>query len=239
MPTEFHLPSAEEKPTYVRDMFDAIAGGYDSANDWMTGGLHRLWKRQMVAKLAPRTGESALDLATGTGDLAVLLAHAVGPTGQVHGLDFSEGMLNLARQRTDAPDVTWLQGDMLALPFPDASMDVVTVGFGLRNVADLDQALSEIRRVLKPGGRFGSLEMGHPRFAPIRWGVSTFNATIVPLVGKLASGHAAPYKYLHASSLAFVSQDELAERCRKAGLQDLSVRDVAFGALAIVTGMVR
>lgn len=231
--SSFQLPGAEEKSTYVRGMFDRIAEGYDAANDGMTGGLHRLWKRRLVRLLGAKSGERALDLATGTGDLAALLAEQVGPSGQVTGLDFSAGMLAKARER-GIRGVTFVEGDMLALPFADASFDRVSVGFGLRNVADLDRALAEILRVMKPGGRFASLEMGRPRLALMRAGVATYNAVVVPMIGKLTTGTADPYKYLHASALAFVSQDELAKRMAAVGFSNVKVHDVAGGALAIV-----
>jgi demethylmenaquinone methyltransferase/2-methoxy-6-polyprenyl-1,4-benzoquinol methylase len=233
--TGFTLPSREEKPAYVQGMFDQIAHGYDKANDWMTGGMHRTWKRWLIERVAPKPGDAALDLATGTGDIARLLATAVGPTGQVTGLDFSEGMLTQAKALGNDAGITWLQGDMMNLPFADASMDVVTVGFGLRNVADVDKALAEISRVLKPGGRFGSLEMAHP-WLLLRPGVWLFNTVMVPVIGKLASGDANPYKYLHASSEAFLSQAALAEHCRQAGLSDVRYRDVLGGTLALVSG---
>lgn len=233
MTTDFKLPTPAEKAGYVRDMFDRIAVGYDAANDGMTGGMHRLWKRRLIGLLEVRAGDRALDLATGTGDLARLLADRVGASGQVTGLDFSAGMLAQAKAHPDQR-VTFIEGDMQALPFEDAAFDRVSVGFGLRNVADLDRALTEMHRVLEPGGRVASLEMGRPRLAPIRWGVSLYNAVVPPLVGRLTTGEAAPYQYLHASALAFVSQDELAERMRMAGFTSVRVHDVALGALAIV-----
>lgn len=237
MAEPFTLPEAAEKPEYVKRMFDRIADGYDQANDWMTGTRHRAWKQQMVAKLGVAPGERVLDLATGTGDLARLLLEAVGPEGHVTGLDFSPGMLARARASDPAPGrIEWVEGDMLALPFESGSFDVVTVGFGLRNVADLDRAIAEIVRVLKPGGRFGSLEMGRPRLGVVRAGVGVFNALVVPAIGKLVTGTGEPYRYLHASSAAFLAQDELARRLAAAGLAELAVKDVMFGTLAIVTG---
>ncbi|MEB3222532.1 MAG: ubiquinone/menaquinone biosynthesis methyltransferase [Candidatus Sericytochromatia bacterium] len=229
------LPAPEDKATYVQGMFDRISGGYDRVNDWMTGGLHRLWKRRLVGLVAPQPGDAALDLATGTGDIARLLQAAVGPDGSVTGLDFSAGMLSLARQHPAGGGVAWLQGDMLALPFPDASFDVVTVGFGLRNVADLDRALAEIARVLRPGGRFGSLETGRPRWAPMR-AVVALHSAAAPVLGRVMAGEGEAYRYLHASAQAFTDQDSLGCRCEAAGLAAVRVRDVAGGALAIVTG---
>ncbi|MEB3329377.1 MAG: ubiquinone/menaquinone biosynthesis methyltransferase [Candidatus Sericytochromatia bacterium] len=229
------LPAPEDKARYVEGMFDRISGGYDRVNDWMTAGLHRLWKQRLIHQVGPARGEAALDLATGTGDIARLLRQAVGTEGRVVGLDFSAGMLGLARQHPAGSAVEWLQGDMLALPFPDASFDVLTVGFGLRNVADLDRALAEIVRVLRPGGRFGSLETGRPRWALMRAIVGLHSAA-APLLGRLMAGEAEAYRYLHASAQAFADQDTLAARCRAAGLAGVAVQDVAGGALAIVTG---
>lgn len=231
----FTLPNASEKPAFVESMFDRIAGGYDKANDWMTAGRHRAWKRRLIGLVAPKPGDRALDLATGTGDIARLLAAEVGPTGHVTGLDFSAGMLEQAKALGNDAGITWLKGDMMALPFEDASLDVVTVGFGLRNVADVDKALSEITRVLKPGGRFCSLEMAHP-WLLLRPGVWLFNTVAVPIIGKMASGDANPYRYLHASSEAFLSQQALAERCRAAGLSGVRYYDVMGGTLALVAG---
>lgn len=229
------LPAPAEKAEYVQGMFDRIALGYDRVNDLMTGGLHRLWKRRLIELVAPLAGEAALDLATGTGDLAIGLVRRVGATGRVVGLDFSSGMLAIARERPEGAAVAWQEGDMLALPFPDAVFDVVTVGFGLRNVADLDRALAEIARVLKPGGRFGSLEMARPRTAVMRAAVAAHSA-VLPVFGRMLAGDGDPYRYLHASARAFTDQDALGERCRAAGLADVAVRDVSGGALAIVTG---
>lgn len=216
-------------------MFDRIAAGYDRVNDWMTAGMHRGWKRRLLALTHPRGGETALDLATGTGDIARLLRDCVGPGGRVVGLDFSAGMLGVARQHPDGGDIEWLQGDMLNLPFPSASFDVVTVGFGLRNVADLDRALAEITRVLKPGGRFGSLETARPRWALMR-GAVALHSRLAPLLGRLMAGDDDAYRYLHASALAFTDQDALAERCRAHGLVQVRVEDISGGALALVTG---
>jgi demethylmenaquinone methyltransferase/2-methoxy-6-polyprenyl-1,4-benzoquinol methylase len=229
------LPAPEDKARYVEGMFDRIAGGYDRVNDWMTGGMHRLWKRRLVRLVGPSHGQAALDLATGTGDIARLLRQAIGGEGRVVGLDFSAGMLGFARQHPVGAGIEWLQGDMLALPFPDASFDVVTVGFGLRNVADLDRALAEIARVLRPGGRFGSLETGRPRWAVMRAVVGLHSAA-APVLGRLMAGEGDAYRYLHASAQAFADQDTLGERCRAAGLEAVEVRDIAGGALAIVTG---
>jgi demethylmenaquinone methyltransferase/2-methoxy-6-polyprenyl-1,4-benzoquinol methylase len=236
--TQSTLPSLEEKSAYVKSLFDQIAGGYDNVNDWMTGGLHRLWKDRMLRILGAAPGQDALDLATGTGDLAFRL-HAIvtagGAAGTVTGLDFSPGMLDVARTRSGGTGVTWLEGDMMALPFADASFDIGTVGFGLRNVTDVDVALRDVFRVMKPGGAFGSLETGRPRLALMR-GVIAVHHKVVPLLGKVFVGDDKPYRYLNDSFDAFMDQDTLAERFRAAGFVDVQVADIQGGSLAIVTG---
>jgi demethylmenaquinone methyltransferase/2-methoxy-6-polyprenyl-1,4-benzoquinol methylase len=236
--TQSTLPSLEEKSAYVKSLFDQIAGGYDNVNDWMTGGLHRLWKDRMLRILGAAPGQDALDLATGTGDLAFRL-HAIvtagGAAGTVTGLDFSPGMLDVARTRSGGTGVTWLEGDMMALPFADASFDIGTVGFGLRNVTDVDVALRDVFRVMRPGGAFGSLETGRPRLALMR-GVIAVHHKVVPLLGKVFVGDDKPYRYLNDSFDAFMDQDTLAERFRAAGFVDVQVADIQGGSLAIVTG---
>lgn len=230
------MPQAPEKGRYVQSMFDAIAGNYDRVNDLMTAGVHRQWKRQVVALAALERGERALDLATGTGDIAFLLADQVGPQGQILGLDFSDGMLDVARARAlEGRNITWQQGDMTALDLPDASFDAITVGYGLRNVTDLDRALAEIHRVLKPGGRFVSLDLGKPRFRLIRWGADLYSFRVVPLIGGIVSGNRDAYKYLPASNLSFVDQRELAKRLADLGFNDVRIHDRAMGAMAIVS----
>lgn len=235
-PTDI-LPTTEAKPDYVRAMFNRIAPRYDLVNDLMTGGAHRYWKRRMVAIVRPATGEKCADLATGTGDIARLLARKVGPTGSVIGLDFSAEMLAVAKARgTEAP-INWLEGDMLALPFEDASLDVVTVGFGLRNVADLDQAFAEVARVLAPGGRFASLDLARPR---IRWFgklVDAFSFGLVPWIGKVVGGDSEAYAYLPASNKVFPDQDALGKRLADAGFEQIGVHDQIGGTLAIVSGV--
>lgn len=232
----FELPTQEAKPAYVQGMFDRIAGAYDRVNDLMTGGRHHAWKRTMIELARVRPGAHALDLCTGTGDIARLLALAAGPTGQVTGLDFSEGMLEVARQRPHSgPAITWQQGDALALPFADLSFDAVTVGFGLRNLSDLDRGLAEIRRVLKPGGRFVSLDMGKPRAWVLKRGAEFYEYRIVPAMGGLVSGERDAYEYLPASNRSFPDQRELARRLEAVGFTAAQAHDRMLGAVALVS----
>jgi len=197
----------------------------------MTAGLDQRWRR-LTAAATVRPGDEVLDGCCGTGDLAVACTRA---GGRVTGLDFSERMLERARRK--APDVTWVRGDLLQLPFETASFDAATVGFGVRNVDDLQQALRELRRVLRTDGRIGILEITRPRgiLAPF---YKLWFDVAVPLIGKLLPGGSA-YTYLPASVRRFPPPDDLAELMREAGFRDVGYRLLAGGIVALHTGAVR
>ncbi|MFL6014264.1 MAG: class I SAM-dependent methyltransferase [Gaiellaceae bacterium] len=214
-------------PERVQTMFDRIAPVYDVMNRVMTAGLDQRWRRA-TAKAVVEPGDRVLDAACGTGDLAVIAARA---GGKVTGLDFSEAMLERARRK--APELDWVRGDLLALPFEDESFDAATVGFGVRNVADLPGALEELRRVLKPGGRLGILEITRPR-GPLRFFYSLWFDRIVPLLGKVLPGGEA-YTYLPASVRRFPGPDDLA--AQMAGFRDVDYRLFAGGIVALHTGV--
>jgi demethylmenaquinone methyltransferase/2-methoxy-6-polyprenyl-1,4-benzoquinol methylase len=209
----------------VRRMFDRIAPVYDAMNRVMTAGLDRRWRRITVEQVV-RPGDRVLDACCGTGDLAVA-ARARGA--DVVGLDFSERMLERAREK--APAVEWVRGDMLALPFEDASFDAVTVGFGVRNVEDLDGGLRELRRVLRPGGRLGILEITRPRGALAPFYRLWFDR-VVPALGRVLPGGAA-YTYLPASVRRFPGPEELASRLQAAGFAAVRLRFFAGGIVAL------
>lgn len=229
------LPELDQKPAYVREMFTRIAARYDLANDAMTLGHHRAWKGAVVRNVAPKPGDRVLDLATGTGDLAFRLARAVGPDGRVVGLDLTPAMLEVARGR-DSASIEWLEGDMLSLPFPDGSFDIVTVGFGLRNVADVPKALREAYRVLAPGGRFASLDLAKPSRAWVRPFIRTFSLKVIPAVGGLIGGDSTAYRYLPESNEAFMAPPELVACMKDIGFTDAKGRELLLGAAAIVSG---
>ena len=212
----------------VRSMFDRIAPVYDAMNRTMTAGLDRRW-RWATAEAVVCSGDRVLDACCGTGDLAVADARA---GGRVTGLDFAERMLERARRK--APELEWVRGDLLELPFPDASFDAATVGFGVRNVEDLERALAELRRVLRPGGRVGILEITRPR-GPLAHFYRLWFDAVVPLLGKLLPGGAA-YTYLPASVRRFPGPEELAASLRAAGFADVSYRLFAGGIVALHTG---
>jgi demethylmenaquinone methyltransferase/2-methoxy-6-polyprenyl-1,4-benzoquinol methylase len=194
-------------------MFDRIAPVYDVMNRIMTAGLDVRWRR-LAAQSAVRPGDRALDAACGTGDLA--LADLKAGASRVTGLDFSERMLERARGKSSA--IEWVQGDMLALPFADETFDAATVGFGVRNVADLELALRELRRVLRPGGRLAILEITQPR-GLLRVFFGLWFDRVVPLLGKVLPGGSA-YTYLPASVKRFPPADELAELMRGCGFAE-------------------
>jgi demethylmenaquinone methyltransferase/2-methoxy-6-polyprenyl-1,4-benzoquinol methylase len=212
-------------------MFDRIAPVYDVMNRVMTAGLDQRW-RNVTARAVVRPGDEVLDGACGTGDLAVACARA---GGLVTGLDFSERMLERARRK--APELTWVQGDMLDLPFANASSDAATVGFGVRNVADLERSLTELARVLRPSGRVAILEITRPR-GPLRIFYSLWFDRVVPLLGKVLPGGAA-YAYLPASVKRFPDTDALAELLRLAGFDAVTFRTFAGGIVALHTGSKR
>ena len=214
-------------PDAVRRMFDRIAPVYDAMNRTMTVGLDRRWRR-LTAAAVVRPGDDVLDACCGTGDLAVAAARA---GGRVTGLDFSEPMLERARRK--APEIEWIRGDLLQLPFDSESFDAATVGFGVRNVDDLKRSLSELRRVLRPGGRVGILEITRPR-GPLAPFYRFWFDGVVPLLGKLLPGGSA-YTYLPASVRRFPGPAELAEMIETAGFRDVRVRFFAGGIVALHT----
>jgi demethylmenaquinone methyltransferase/2-methoxy-6-polyprenyl-1,4-benzoquinol methylase len=214
----------------VQRMFDRIAPVYDAMNRVMTVGLDQRWRKATV-NAAVREGDHVLDACCGTGDLAIAAWKKAG-AGHVVGLDFSPRMLERARRK--APELEFVQGDVLALPFEDASFDSAVVGFGVRNVEDLEAALKELRRVLRPDGRLGILEITTPRGVLKPFDRLWFDR-IVPLLGKLLKGGAA-YTYLPASVRRFPGPDELAGLMRTVGFDEISYRTFAGGIVALHTG---
>ncbi len=210
-------------------MFDRIAPVYDVMNRVMTAGLDLRWRR-LGAQAVVRSGDRVLDGACGTGDFAVADLRA--GAGRVTGLDFSEQMLVRARRKS--PQVEWVQGDLLALPFADGTFDAATVGFGVRNVADLELALRELRRVVKPGGRLAILEITQPR-GPLRPFYGLWFDRVVPLLGRLLPGGSA-YTYLPASVKRFPDAETLAGLMRDAGFADVRFRLLAGSIVALHTG---
>jgi demethylmenaquinone methyltransferase / 2-methoxy-6-polyprenyl-1,4-benzoquinol methylase len=219
----------------VRAMFDRIAGFYDLMNSVMTAGLHHRWRERAadLARLDP--GDRALDVATGTGDLALELARRVGPSGEVIGSDFSEGMLDIARGKSS--DVRWEWADAQALPYPDDAFAAATVGFGARNFGDLERGLAEMVRVVRPGGRVVVLEITVPQKPPLSSFFRVWFDRVVPLLGRL-TGDPEAYDYLPSSVRRFPDPQALAGRLTGAGLVDVRWVLTAGGIIALHSGTV-
>lgn len=221
-------------------MFERIAGVYDAMNSVMTAGLHHRWRERAADLARVRAGDRALDVATGTGDLALALARRVGPSGQVVGADFAEAMLARARGKAGAAgvhNVSFCRADALALPFPAEHFAAATVAFGMRNFADVPGALSELVRVVAPGGRVVILEITQPQRGALAPFFSVWFDRIVPALGRFARSPEA-YDYLPRSVRAFLSPPQLAAAMDRAGLKEISYLLTAGGIIAIHAGTV-
>jgi demethylmenaquinone methyltransferase/2-methoxy-6-polyprenyl-1,4-benzoquinol methylase len=223
------VESGRLAPDAVRTMFDRIAPVYDAMNHAMTAGLDRRWRKE-TARAVVSSGDRVLDACCGTGDLALADLHA--GAGRVTGLDFSERMLERARAKSS--EVEWVQGDALALPFADGSFDGATVGFGVRNLDDLEAGLRELRRVLRQGGRLGILEITRPR-GLLRPFYKLWFDGLIPLAGKLLPGGSA-YTYLPASVRRFPEAKDFAGLMQSAGFEQVGYRLFAGGIVALHTG---
>ena len=217
----------------VRAMFDRIAGVYDLMNSVMTAGLHHAWRRRAADLAAVGPGSRVLDVATGTGDLAVELAQRVGDGGEVVGSDFSEAMLERARRK--APGVAFEWGNALELPYPDGRFDAATVGFGARNFADLDRGLAEMARVVRTGGRVVILELTTPTRPPLSTFYRWWFDRVVPFLGRFA-GDSDAYSYLPSSVKRFPDPPALAAAMERAGLEHIRWVLTAGGIVALHVG---
>jgi demethylmenaquinone methyltransferase/2-methoxy-6-polyprenyl-1,4-benzoquinol methylase len=216
----------------VRAMFDRIAGLYDVMNSVMTAGLHHRWRERAADLAALSPGDRALDVATGTGDLALELARRVGPAGEVVGSDFSEGMLEHARRKAPAGgNIRFEQANALALPYADGEFAAATVGFGARNFSDLAQGLGEMARVVRPGGRVVVLEITTPTRPPLSTFFRVWFDHVVPLLGRDEA-----YTYLPSSVKRFPGPEALAARMADAGLRDIRWILTAGGIIALHVG---
>jgi demethylmenaquinone methyltransferase/2-methoxy-6-polyprenyl-1,4-benzoquinol methylase len=229
----------------VRAMFDRIAGLYDRMNTVMTVGLHHRWRQRAADLAGVAGGDRALDVATGTGDLALELAGRVGPDGEVVGSDFSERMLELARAKAAArptvvvePAVRFEAGNALALPDRDGEFDAATVGFGARNFSDLERGVREMARVVRPGGRVVILEITTPRRPPLSTFFRLWFDRVVPALGRL-TGNAQAYSYLPSSVRRFPGPEELAAVMSRSGLTGVRYVLTAGGIIALHVGVVQ
>jgi demethylmenaquinone methyltransferase/2-methoxy-6-polyprenyl-1,4-benzoquinol methylase len=225
---------SEEFATEVRGMFDRIAGVYDLMNSAMTAGLHHQWRERAVDRAQVGPGSDALDICCGTGDLALELRRRIGPDGRVVGSDFSEPMLELARRKSgdEGLPVEFGWADALDLPYGNGSFDAVTIGFGARNLADLDKGLAEMARVLRPGGRLVILEITRPQREPLSSFYSLWFDRVVPVIGTLA-GDSDAYNYLPNSVRTFPAPERLAAMMEAAGFTEIRWLLLAGGIIAI------
>jgi demethylmenaquinone methyltransferase/2-methoxy-6-polyprenyl-1,4-benzoquinol methylase len=237
----FRTVAEDEKQGLVRGVFDAVAPKYDLMNDLMSAGIHRLWKAALIDWLAPRAGQHIIDVAGGTGDIAFRMRERMGETAEpVTICDINAEMLNAGRDRAldqgRLEGIRWVCGNAEALPFPDMSFDAYTIAFGLRNVTHIDKALSEARRVLKPGGRMFCLEFSKVIVPVLDQIYDTYSFRVLPWLGELVAGDAEAYRYLAESIRRFPAQKELEVRMRAAGLAQVKHRNLSGGIAAIHSG---
>ena len=235
--------NGDNKARYVSDMFDRISSRYDLLNTLMSFGMHHLWRKKATSIATDGlTNAEVLDIATGTGDFAIELASKPN-VDKVVGLDFSINMLRIAKQkseRSQSPqheELYWLQGDALALPFPSNTFSSVTVGFGLRNFADINYALSEMERILLPGGRLVILEITPINsIFPISKLIKLYMNKIIPIMGRFIARDIEGYTYLPESVEGFLNANELALAMKNVSFENVSFRKLGFGTVAIHYG---
>jgi demethylmenaquinone methyltransferase/2-methoxy-6-polyprenyl-1,4-benzoquinol methylase len=229
----------DHKALYVREMFAAIAYRYDRTNRLLTAGVDEAWRRRAVRELAAVTGGEVVDLCCGTGDLVFHLLRS-DPKLHVVGVDFTAPMLDGARARAAKADVDrrarFMEADVTALPFPDASFDGATMGFSMRNVVDIGTALREARRVLRPGARFVNLDVTKPANPVVARLFGAYFYGLVPLVGGLVGGSKSAYRYLPNSLTNFPDAEGLAARFRDAGFREVRYVRLGMGAIALHVG---
>ncbi len=225
------VPVADKAPL-VRGVFERVAGSYDL----MSGGIHRLWKAELIAAVAPRAGELLLDVAGGTGDIATRFLAAAGEARALI-CDINSAMLEVGRDRAldggHIAGLNWITGDAESLPIASGSVDVYTIAFGLRNVTRIDAALREARRVLKPGGRFFCLEFSRVVVPGLAQLYDLYSFNVLPLLGQVVAGDREAYQYLAESIRRFPPQDELVQRMAAAGLGQPRYRNLSGGIAAI------
>ncbi|MET1114907.1 MAG: bifunctional demethylmenaquinone methyltransferase/2-methoxy-6-polyprenyl-1,4-benzoquinol methylase UbiE [Comamonas sp.] len=234
----FETVDEQEKARHVRGVFDSVASKYDVMNDLMSGGLHRAWKAYTVMVANLREGSKVLDIAGGTGDLALAFSRKVGASGEVVHTDINEAMLRVGRSRLidKGALLPTLVCDAEQLPFPDAHFDVVSVAFGLRNMTHKDAALREMCRVLKPGGRLLVLEFSRVA-KPLTKAYDWYSFKVLPTLGKLVAGDDASYRYLAESIRMHPSQDELKKLMKQCGFGHVDYHNMTGGIVALHVGI--
>jgi len=231
----------EEKASRVADVFHSVATRYDVMNDLMSFGIHRLWKRLTIERAGVRPGHSVLDIAGGTGDLALKFSRLVGPSGKVVLADINASMLGMGRDKLldhgAGGNVEYVQANAECLPFPDNTFDCITIAFGLRNVTDKDSALASMARILKPGGRLLVLEFSKPDNALLTKAYDEYSFRVLPRVGELVAGDADSYRYLAESIRMHPDQDTLKAMMESAGLERVEYTNLTGGIVALHRGI--
>ena len=233
-----------DKPGLVRGVFDRVARRYDLMNDLMSAGVHRVWKDMVATRLNPRPGETIIDCAGGTGDMAMRFARLArkaqlrngGDDARIFVVDYNAEMVGAGRERGGAPEVAWSVGDAQRLPLPDACADAYVIAFGIRNVTDISAALGEARRVLKPGGRFLCLEFSRPVTEPLRAAYDAYSFKVIPRVGQWVAGDREAYQYLVESIRRFPDQARFAQLMREAGFDQVGWTNFTGGVAALHQG---
>ncbi|MFN7709766.1 MAG: bifunctional demethylmenaquinone methyltransferase/2-methoxy-6-polyprenyl-1,4-benzoquinol methylase UbiE [Holosporales bacterium] len=240
----FKKVSESDKARLVSDVFRSVASKYDLMNDLMSGGLHRLWKDELIKMLRPRANMHLLDLAGGTGDIArrfLDATHGMTPEAKVTICDINAAMLSEGRTNLTNKGylkrIDFIQGDATCLPFEDQSFDAVTISFGLRNVANFERALAEIYRVLKVGGSFYCLEFSKINNPLLRTAYQTYAFSVIPTVGQIVAKDRESYQYLIESIEQFPDQATLAAMMQAVGFREVAWRDLTFGVCAIHSGL--
>ena len=232
------------KPGLVRGVFDRVARRYDLMNDLMSAGVHRLWKDAVAARLNPQPGETIVDCAGGTGDIARRVAKMArraqlrrgGPDAKVVVVDYNAEMIAAGRERGSEPEIAWAVGDAQTLPLPDACAEAYVIAFGIRNVTDVSQALREARRVLKPGGRFLCLEFSRPTTEAVRRIYDAYSFKVIPEIGARVAADRESYQYLVESIRRFPDQKRFAAMISEAGFKFVDVTNFSGGVAALHTG---
>ena len=234
----FQTVDEQEKAKHVRSVFDSVAPKYDVMNDLMSAGLHRIWKRYTITLANPQPGQQVLDIAGGTGDLSRAFAQRVGPTGRVVHTDINEAMLREGRNRLldEGLVLPTLVCDAEKLPFADNSFDFVSVAFGLRNMTHKGQALGEMRRVLKPGGKLLVLEFSRVA-KPLEKAYDWYSFNVLPKLGQLVAGDAHSYQYLAESIRMHPGQEELRALMKSVGFGHVDVHNLSAGVVALHMGI--
>jgi demethylmenaquinone methyltransferase/2-methoxy-6-polyprenyl-1,4-benzoquinol methylase len=238
----FTRVEAEEKTARVGAVFRSVASRYDLMNDLMSAGLHRLWKDYFVEMIAPRAGETILDVAGGTGDISFRIAERTGGKAKIILCDINPAMMEVGRERAMdrgwTSEISWVAGNAEVLPFAARSVDKLCIAFGLRNVTHIDEALASFARVLKPGGRFFCLEFSSGVSPWLKVFYEKYCEAVLPRLGQIVAADREAYRYLAESIRKFPAQDELARRMARAGLANIRHMNLMGGVAVIHTGWI-